>query len=352
MKWIDSSNWKEFRVFELFQTKQDGGKIQTPTGAMVKKKDLKEGDIPRITVSNYNNGITGYFSFLDDTNYRVYENFISVSFLGTVFYQPGKASLDMKVHCLKPLDFELNEYIAGFLVTVIRKAITNFIYADQLSSTVLPNLIIKLPVTKDNKPDFEYMENYMKSIVKGVDENFKSLIKADKTKRMVSIRDWKPFCIGDFFRVVKGTRLTKADQREGNINFISASSFNNGIAARIANSDHIHPGNTMTVSYNGSDIGRTFYQEQPFWASDDVNVLYPKFPLTKNIALFLAPIIKAVGGNYVYKDKWLQEEMRVAEIMLPVIDDGTPDWDYMDMYINNTLEIVAEDISKLICIAH
>ena len=37
--------------------------------------------------------------------------FISVSFLGTVFYHPYKASLDMKVHSLKLKSKELNEYI-------------------------------------------------------------------------------------------------------------------------------------------------------------------------------------------------------------------------------------------------
>ena len=55
--------------------------------------------------------------------------------------------------------------------------------------------------------------------------------------------------------------------------------------AKIANKEHLHKGGTITVSYNGS-VGETFYQEEPFWASDDVNVLYPKFNLTKNIAMF------------------------------------------------------------------
>lgn len=134
---------------------------------------------------------------------------------------------------------------------------------------------------------------------------------------------------------MKGTHLIKADQPESDINFISASSFNNGIASRISNDEHIHPGNTMTVSYNGSDLGRTFYQEEPFWASDDVNVFYPRFSLNKNIALFLAPIIKAVGGNNVYKNIWLQEDMKLSEIMLPSKPDGSPDWDYMEQYMIN-----------------
>ena len=42
--------------------------------------------------------------------------------------------------------------------------------------------------------------------------------------------------------------------------------------------------NKITVCYNGS-VGETFYQDQPFLASDDVNVLYPKFDMTKEIRL-------------------------------------------------------------------
>ena len=79
--------------------------------------------------------------------------------------------------------------------------------------------------------------------------------------------------------------------KEGNINFIGASAVNNGVTAHIGNSEHLHPANTITVSYNGS-VGEAFYQTQIFWASDDVNVLYPQFHLTPQIALFIQPIIR------------------------------------------------------------
>lgn len=167
---IDINSWKNFRISELFHTEKKGKNIQVPTGAMLSKKYLKDGETPRVTVSNYNNGITGYYRDLNNKNYRVYENFISVSFLGTVFYHQKRASLDMKVHCLKPIKYELNIYSATFLVNVIRQAISNFAYQDQLSSTLLPMLIIKLPVTSKGEPDWKYMEKYMKSVLKKADK--------------------------------------------------------------------------------------------------------------------------------------------------------------------------------------
>ena len=339
--------WKEFKIGDIFQTKTTGKNIQVPTGAMMKRQDLIEGDIPRVTVSKFDNGITGYYAFSPDKNYRVYENFISVSFLGTIFYHAGKASIDMKVHCLKPCDIELNNFIASFLVSVIRKAIANFAYSDQLSSTVLPNIIIKLPAAPDGKPDFKFMELYMLNIFSKSKAGLESLQLADTAKIPVDIRSWKEFKIGELFNVVKGTRLTKADQKSGDINFVSASAFNNGITATISNDSHIHPGNNLTVNYDGS-IGYTFYQEQPFWALDDVNVLYPKFEMTKNIALFIAPIIKSVGSKHAYENKWTLEVMKADKISLPVTADGKPDFKFMEHYMQEILDDADAKINALL----
>lgn len=119
---------------------------------------------------------------------------------------------------------------------------------------------------------------------------------------------------------------------EGNINYIGATAFNNGITNHIGNNEHIHRAGTLTVTYNGS-IGQTFYQEEEFWATDDVNVLYPKFAINKYTALFIAPLIKAVGKNYEYTDKWQIEDMKKSKIYLPVDDNNMPDFDFMESYM-------------------
>ena len=66
--------------------------------------------------------------------------------------------------------------------------------------------------------------------------------------------------------------MTSDDQTEGNTPYIGAIDSNNGIANYIGQ-DAIHAGNTISLSYNGS-VGEAFYQPKPFWATDDVNVLY------------------------------------------------------------------------------
>ena len=65
---IDTSVWKPFKVSDIFITKKHGSELQTPTGAAMSKKNLEDGDTPRVTVSNFNNGITGYYADSDNKN--------------------------------------------------------------------------------------------------------------------------------------------------------------------------------------------------------------------------------------------------------------------------------------------
>lgn len=148
---------------------------------------------------------------------------------------------------------------------------------------------------------------------------------------------YKQFKIGDLFTIKKGKRLTKADMIEGNINFIGATSSNNGITARISNDAYLHPAGTITVTYNGS-VGEAFYQIEPFWASDDVNVLYPKFPMNERVALFfLSPLIKK-GKAYGYSFKWTKEKMEQDVIFLPVNKFGKIDFDFIESRVRELEE--------------
>ena len=67
----------------------------------------------------------------------------------------------------------------------------------------------------------------------------------------MDISSWTPFDLESLFDIKKGTRLTKAEMKPGNIPFIGATAFNNGVTARIGNNEYLHPANVITVSYNG-----------------------------------------------------------------------------------------------------
>jgi len=131
----------------------------------------------------------------------------------------------------------------------------------------------------------------------------------------------------------KGKRLRKEDMVPGNTNYIGAISLNNGVRQLIDAAPIFEP-NCITVNYNGS-VGEAYYQMTPFWASDDVNVLYAKkdWTLNKYIALFLTTVIKANKFRFSYGRKWTKEKMEKSLIKLPSTAHGLPDWGYMENYI-------------------
>lgn len=147
---------------------------------------------------------------------------------------------------------------------------------------------------------------------------------------------WKWFRYDEIFDIRKGKRLTKENMTEGSIRYIGAIDSNNGLSAYIGNDSQLHQGNTISVSYNGS-IGFAFYQEKEFWATDDVNVLYPRFSLNRYIAMFLCHLIEREQYRFCYGRKWDLEAMNKSKIKLPVTPEGTPDWKYMEDFVKDQI---------------
>ena len=169
----------------------------------------------------------------------------------------------------------------------------------------------------------------------------------------LDIANWKIFTLGKLFDIKKGKRLTAEDQEEGEYLYIGAIDSNNGVANHIGQKP-IHDGNTISLSYNGS-VGEAFYQVEPYWATDDVNALYSKYDgFNKNIGLFMVTVIRKEKYRFSYGRKWTLENMKIAEIRLPIqynsnktpfIDDShkysdegyVPDWKFMENYIKSLL---------------
>ena len=145
---------------------------------------------------------------------------------------------------------------------------------------------------------------------------------------------WKLFRLGDLFRVSKGRRLTKAQMLPGLTPFIGAVDNNNGVTAFVAQ-ESLHEGNTITVNYNGNGVAEAFYQPTPYRCSDDVNVLYPLFPVTPAIGLFVATVIRLEKYRFSYGRKWHAERMSQSQIKLPVDLSDSPDWELMQRCIES-----------------
>ena len=342
MKQIDTKQWKEFVITDFFAPQIVSNKLS--------KLDIDDdGLIPVQSSESINNGILGYTSkkadFICENNefYLIFgDHTKSMNIADYSFCVMDNVKvLKTKIH---------NKNIALFIITVWKKAIPDLGYARHWG--IAKEKKFKLPIDETGSPDFSYMESYMKNLELAVSSSLTDLQSAKKfgVSGKIDISRWKLFKISDLFNVQKGKRLTKADMKDGKIRFIGASAINNGITAYISNDEHLHPQNTITLSYNGS-IGEAFYQDEVFWASDDVNVLYPKFEMNRGIAFFIIPLLKTAGKRYAFVDKWKKEDMEKSKIPLPADIDGNPDYKYMENYVATKLSMTENALNKLmVCV--
>ena len=226
----------------------------------------------------------------------------------------------------------INLHTALFIISILKQEKYKYSYGRAFKMELISNTLLKLPAAADNTPDWDYMESYIKSL------NHKPLATANRGggygSHTLGVETWKDFCLGDYFEIKKGKRLTSDEQTEGSTPYIGAIDSNNGIANYIGQ-DAIHAGNTISLSYNGS-VGEAFYQPKPFWATDDVNVLYFReengVAFNKYIALFVCAVLRQEKYRYSYGRKWVLESMKSTIIKLPE-KDGKPNWLYMESYI-------------------
>ncbi len=155
MKTLQECTWSIFRVKDLFDIE---------TGANINKKILSSGTIPRITATDTENGVDSFTENIHHKCFRTYTNRVSISFLGSCYYQPYQASYDMKIHNIGLKDREWNSYTALFVATQCRRFCEHISYGNQLSSTDLQKQHILLPVTPAGTPDWQYMEDYMREV--------------------------------------------------------------------------------------------------------------------------------------------------------------------------------------------
>lgn len=237
----------------------------------------------------------------------------------------------------------LDKYVALYMITYLDMERPKYSFGRKYGKYV-KNTTIPLPVNQNDEPDWEWIRNYVKNeIIPHLPERSKAIWNGNiKKDPIISIkmnlfdRPWGWFEIGDerLFKIEKGKRLTKADMIDGNIPYIGAIDSNNGLSALIANNEQLHEANTITVSYNGS-IAEAFYQDKEYWATDDVNVLYPNFALNKYIAMFIITILHNEKYRFNYGRKWKKELMEKSKIKLPVDESGNPDWLFMEDFIKS-----------------
>lgn len=328
---IDS--WKPFIVADIFD-------IYNGSGITKEEIECNPGDFTAVQSGEENNGCIGKI----DRDYCISMNYtytdepcLTVARTGSagyVAFQPFGCVVgdSAKILLLKNNEAK-STLVYLFLKTILMANQYKYTYGRKVTESKYMSEVIMLPVTSENFPDYHFMEEYIKSL------NHKPLATSNRggcASRTLGVESWEEFVVGDYFEVKKGKRLTSEDQTDGTTLYIGAIDSNNGVANKIGQ-EPIHEGNTISLSYNGS-VGEAFYQSDPFWATDDVNVLYFRpengVQFNKYIALFVCAVLRQEKYRYSYGRKWVLENMKSTVIKLPA-KDGKPDWALMENYMKS-----------------
>lgn len=334
---LNDRKWKAFSIKDIFVTIND--EKQVPTGAYIEKKYLHQGDTPRITVTSNNNGIDNFW-WTEHKNNRSFSNFISVNFLGDAFYHPYNASLDMKVHCLKLKNRELNKNLALFLCAMLMNNTKNSNYGNQLSSTDIVSKHILLPVDISGAPDYYFMETFAKERLANKQSEYIDYAKAQLAQIERERVDneaikWRMFRIGDLFEIRRPAPRNKDDYAIGDINFVASGATNNGVmkSCQPKNGEKLDTGNCISVS---PVDGSCFYQPIDFLgrggAGSSIILLYPKNKtrLNKYIGLSLSRLIYQTAQKYTYGHMANKDGVARDKIMLPTRNGSDIDYAWLE----------------------
>ena len=150
---LNDREWREFKISDVFIV---SGSITT------KPQQLKQnGIVPRITCASNNNGIDGFYKNKATECGKVLT--VDSATIGSIFYQSVDFIATDHVEKLSLKSGEMNREVGLFLKIAIDKSKSNkFDYGYKFSQTRIKRQVIKLPINKNGKPDFDFMEAFVK----------------------------------------------------------------------------------------------------------------------------------------------------------------------------------------------
>lgn len=146
---------------------------------------------------------------------------------------------------------------------------------------------------------------------------------------------WKEFDVIDIFpNIMRGRRLKSDDHIKGRMPYVSSSAMDNGVDNFVANSLGVRIfDNCITIANSGS-VGSSFYHPYSFVASDHVTSL-ANDNFNKYIYLFIATIASRLSEKYSFNREIKDSRLKREKIMLPINDNGEPDYEYMEEYMRS-----------------
>lgn len=334
MKRIEDFEWKDILLGELFNFDKGNQNNMSST---------QEGKIPLVSAKKCDNG---YKAFISENGKRLYNghcitlNNDGDGGAGLAYYQPTQMALDSHVTALIP-KVPMSKHTMLFIAKCISMQRSLFGHGRSINAARLRIFRLMLPMDKNDKPNYTFMESYMKAIEKRLLTQYRDYISQSIDYQSDKIgggnwgmMNWKAYSLNEICNIKSGVRLVLRQMTEGKRPFIGATDSNNGVTNFVNNSNVSIDSNVLGVNYNGNGVAIGFYHPYEAIFTDDVKrIKFKEHGGNKYVYLFLKAAILKQKSKYQYGYKFSGERMNRQKIILPSKADGKPDFSYMESYM-------------------
>lgn len=131
---------------------------------------------------------------------------------------------------------------------------------------------------------------------------------------------------------------------------ISAKNTNNGCKDFVTdNGKKIFDGDCLTINNDGDGgAGIAYYQPTKFLLDTHVTALYPKLEMPREALLFISQCITIQREKFGHGYSLNNKRLNVFSVMLPVTDDGAPDFEYMAAYARRQVAEILRRYEKFL----
>ncbi len=336
MKRLSEKEWGEFYIGDLFSVSRPKAR---------NKDDYIYGDVPFVASGAVNNGVMkcckGKENEVLDAG-----NCLTVSPVdGSTFYQPmdflgrggaGSSILMLRSDSIQP-DF------GQFIARAVQQTCSKYSYGHMGNKDSIKRERVMLPVDDKGNPDYAYMTLYSAGARGGMLMRYKNFIAGQLSQLehrdipALHEKEWGHFLIPDVFpNIQRGKRLKNADHVPGIIPYVSSTAKNNGVDDYVMATAGTRSFSDCISLANSGSVGTAFYEPFEFVASDHVTSL-KREGTSKFVYLFLATTIERQGSNFNFNREINDARIKKMQVMLPVTDEGKPDYKYMEQYAKNMM---------------
>lgn len=355
---IDTSNWKEFKLSDLFDVKNSKS-ISDKRGLDFDEKNPYDF-IGRTPV---NNGIQGKIVKQDFEPNN--ENTFSITQIGEklCLFRDNKWYACQNIFLLTPLYPELitaKFFICCVVTKTLKAVFGEDAYSSYPTKDTLSDMMVKLPAKPDGQPDWDYMESYMKAVMEESEKSLENLKKADDTKHLIDVSGWGEFRVGDLFDKLtlkclkkdfnKAIDCSEEQTDEFSLPLTNAKHFNNGIQFYGRPDDWESAEMTIDIVSNGAiATGDVYAQPQRTGVLWDSYLVKCKYNITSELVLqYMSCVIQRCIKQYFgWDDKCTWNKVKEQMIRLPITSTGEPDWQYMEDYMRRIMDKSEQIISDL-----